>query len=77
MTNRTRSFAQDRPPSVVDRAGRWLSTRRMRRYLGSVEGRRAADVGCGFDAALGLTLFANARSVLLIDVAIDEHQTRD
>jgi SAM-dependent methyltransferase len=72
VTTRTKSFAQDRPPSAVDRAGRWLSTRRMRRYLGDVDGRRAADVGCGFDAALGLALFANARTVLLIDVAIDE-----
>jgi SAM-dependent methyltransferase len=72
VTTRTTSFAQDRQPSLVDRAGRWLSTRRMRRYLGSVDGRRAADIGCGFDAALGITLFADARSVLLIDVAIDE-----
>ena len=47
------AFAQHREPTPIDRLGRWLSTVRIRRYLGDVDGRRAADVGCGYDAALG------------------------
>ncbi len=72
MNERTTSFAQERPPSPVDRLGRWLSTVRMRRYLGDVTGRRAADVGCGHDAALGMRLFEQASSLLLVDLAIDD-----
>jgi SAM-dependent methyltransferase len=68
---RTTSFAQERRPGTLDRFGRWLSTLRMRRYLGNVAGRSAADIGCGYDAALGRELFHAATSVLLIDVAID------
>ena len=68
---RTTSFAQERRPTAVDRLGRWLSTVRMRRYLGEVSGRRAADIGCGYDAALGVELFRTADSVLLVDVAVD------
>ena len=68
---RTTSFAQERRPTAVDSFGRWLSTLRMRRYLGDVAGRRAADIGCGYDAALGVDLFRAADSLLLVDVAID------
>jgi SAM-dependent methyltransferase len=71
VTARTASFAQHDDPTVVDRLGRWLSTVRMRRYLGDTRGRRAADVGCGYDAALAVELFAHASSVLLVDIAVD------
>lgn len=71
MSPRSASFAQDRPPSGVDRLGRWLSTRRMRRLTGPVAGRRAADIGCGYDAALAAELFADAASVLLVDITVD------
>jgi SAM-dependent methyltransferase len=70
-TRRTRSFGQDRDPSVVDRLGRWLSTTRIRRLLGDVENKRAADIGCGYDAALARDLFGGASSVLLVDIALD------
>jgi SAM-dependent methyltransferase len=71
MAERTTSFAQEHTPSIVDRSGRWLSTVRMRRYLGDVAGRRAADIGCGYDAALAVDLFRGAASALLVDVAVD------
>ena len=74
---RTTSFAQERKPTAVDRFGRWLSTVRMRRYLGDVSGRRAADIGCGYDAALGVALFRSAASLLLVDVAIDPKLAAD
>lgn len=68
---RTSSFGQGHQLSVVDRVGRWLSTRRMRRLMGHVEGRRVADVGCGYDAALATALFGKARHVTLVDIAVD------
>ena len=71
MSVRAASFAQERSPTPIDRLGRWLSTVRMRRYLGDVAGRRAADVGCGYDAALALRLFDRAASVVLVDIAVD------
>src|SRR5215216_4898122 len=71
MAERTTSFAQLHKPSLVDRTGRWLSTVRMRRYLGDVHGRRAADIGCGYDAALAFELFDGAASILLVDVAVE------
>lgn len=71
MTERSTSFAQDREPSLVDRAGRYLSTRRMRRLLGDVAGKRTADIGCGHDAALARALFDGAASTLLVDIALD------
>lgn len=74
---RTTSFAQERRPGALDRFGRWLSTLRMRRYLGDVAGRSAADIGCGYDAALGVELFHSAASVLLVDVAIDPSLASD
>ncbi len=70
-TPRTTSFAQEHTPSRVDRLGRWLSTVRMRRLLGSVAGKRTADIGCGHDAALARSLFEDAGSTLLVDVALD------
>jgi SAM-dependent methyltransferase len=71
VNQRSASFAQDRAPSPVDRLGRWLSTVRMRRLLGQTQGKRAADIGCGHDAALALALFADAASVLLVDIKVD------
>jgi SAM-dependent methyltransferase len=71
MSARSTSFAQHRPPTPVDRLGRWLSTAKMRAWLGDTDGVRAADIGCGYDAALAQQLFPSARELLLVDVAVD------
>ncbi len=68
---RTESFAQSSSPTPADRLGRWLSTARIRRGLGRAANGSTADVGCGYDARLGLDLFANARTRLLVDLSID------
>jgi SAM-dependent methyltransferase len=68
---RSRSFGQDGSLSVVDRLGRWLSERRVRRAVGPMAGRAAADLGCGFHADLARRLFASASSLVLVDVAVD------
>jgi SAM-dependent methyltransferase len=68
---RSRSFGQDRAPGALDRFGRWLSVRRVRRAIGPVPGRHAADIGCGYRADLSETLFRRASELLLVDVSID------
>ena len=70
-TPRTSAFGQDHDPSLVDRLGRWLSVRRIRRYAGSVDGLDAADIGCGYRADLARLLLADAASVVLLDLALD------
>lgn len=76
---RTASFAQHRQPSRLDQLGRWLSTTRFRRALRSTEWRRAADVGCGYDARLAQQLFERAEERILVDLAVDpalvDHRT--
>ena len=71
MSARSTSYGEIRRHTPVDRLGRWLSTSKMRRWLGDTTGVRAADIGCGFDGALALDLFPSARSLLLVDVSID------
>lgn len=73
MAERSTSFAQHAAPSVVDRAGRWLSTTRIRRFVGDVSGLRCADIGCGYDAGLSRQLFGSAASLLLTDVKLSPH----
>jgi SAM-dependent methyltransferase len=68
---RHESFGEMSAPNTLDRVGRWLSTRRVRRLLGNVTGARAADVGCGFDGALGRLLFSRSAELLLIDISVD------
>lgn len=66
---RTSSYGQHRQLTPVDRLGVWLSTAAVRRHA-SFDGRRIADLGCGFDAAFASTLVDGAASVLLVDVAL-------
>ena len=74
---RSHSFGEDAPPSPVDRLGRGLSIRRVRRAVGPVPGRCAADIGCGYEADLAQTLFARAAELLLVDVSIDPRWRRE
>jgi SAM-dependent methyltransferase len=65
------SFGQHRDPSSVDRFGRWLSTRKVRRAVGPVPGRAVADVGCGYHADLARALFGRAHELVLVDLHVD------
>ncbi len=55
--------------TVVDRAGVWLSDRRIRRIAG-VDGKRVADIGCGYHARFAMRLQPVASAVTLLDVAL-------
>ena len=67
---RQRSFGQDRRLSPVDRAGIWLSDRRIRGAIGPLLGKTLADIGCGFNATLGLTLLPEVEHLTLLDVSL-------
>jgi SAM-dependent methyltransferase len=65
------SFGQGYSLTPVDRLGVWLSARQVRRHVPTFKGKRLADIGCGYHAALARTVLDEAQSVLLLDVAIE------
>lgn len=71
---RTRAFGQEYRPTLVDEFGVWLSARQIRRSvghtLGSWQGRRIGDFGCGFHAAFARTVLDQVDNAVLIDVAL-------
>jgi SAM-dependent methyltransferase len=67
---RSRSFGQDHTPTAADRLGAWLSARRMHRASGGFDGKRVADVGCGYHATFARTLLPTVAALVLVDVAL-------
>ena len=67
---RSRAFAQDYDPSLVDRFGVWLSARQIRRWVPRFTGKRVADLGCGYHASFMRTLLGEASEIVLLDVAL-------
>jgi SAM-dependent methyltransferase len=67
---RTKSFGQDYSPTVVDRFGVWLSSRQIHRHVPGFQGKRIADFGCGYHAAMARTVLDASVSVTLADVAL-------
>jgi len=67
---RRSSYGQERPPTLVDRFGVWLSTRRIRRAVPDFAGKRIGDFGCGYNASFARTVLDAAEGLVLIDVAI-------
>jgi SAM-dependent methyltransferase len=70
QTRREGAYGQHRDPSLVDRFGVWLSTRRFRRAVPEFSGKRVGDFGCGYEAAFSRTLLDRAAELVLIDVAL-------
>lgn len=67
---RRRAYGQERQLSAVDRFGVWLSSRRIERAAGDFTGKRVADLGCGYRAAISRTLLDRVEHLLLLDVAL-------
>ncbi|MEK6252905.1 MAG: methyltransferase domain-containing protein [Actinomycetota bacterium] len=67
---RRSSYGQQRAPTLADRFGVWLSTRRMRRAVPDFTGKRVGDFGCGYNATFARALLDRAPQVVLIDVAL-------
>jgi len=58
--------------SFVDRAGVWLSGHRIRRTVGTLDGKDVGDFGCGFEATFMRSVLARVGSATLIDVSLAE-----
>lgn len=67
---RKTAFGETYSPSLVDRFGVWLSARQIHRHVVAWEGKRIADIGCGFHATLTRTLLDRVSSATLVDVSI-------
>jgi SAM-dependent methyltransferase len=67
---RQRAFGQDHRLTAVDRLGIWLSARRVRRSAGSFQGKRVADIGCGYHASLAASLLPAVERLVLLDIAL-------
>lgn len=70
---RRSSYGQEADLTLVDRAGVWLSERRIRRIAEGLEGKRVADIGCGYHARFAARIQPVASEVTLLDVALDPH----
>lgn len=64
------AFGEFKPPSLLDKFGIWLSSRRMRRAVGSYRGLRVGDFGCGYNASFVRGVLDEVRSVVLVDFTI-------
>jgi SAM-dependent methyltransferase len=73
---RTQAFAQDYAPTLTDRFGVWLSARQIRRWVRSFEGKRIADIGCGYHASFVRTVLGEVAGATLVDVALAEDLMR-
>lgn len=67
---RQRAFGQNYSPTAVDRFGVWLSARQIRRYVGSLAGKRIGDFGCGYNATFVRSVLAEIDRAVLVDSAI-------
>jgi 2-polyprenyl-6-hydroxyphenyl methylase/3-demethylubiquinone-9 3-methyltransferase len=67
---RSTAFGQEGSASSIDRLGVWLSSRGIRRHVGSFAGKRVGDFGCGFDAAFSCTIADEVASLVLVDVSL-------
>lgn len=68
---RRSSYGQHGDLTLVDRAGIWLSDQRIRRIAGRPEGKRVADIGCGYYARFAARVQPVASELTLLDVALD------
>lgn len=67
---RATSFGESRKPTLMDRAGVWLSKHQIQRTLGSLEGKDVADIGCGYEATTMRRYLDTVGNALLVDLSL-------
>jgi SAM-dependent methyltransferase len=67
---RERAFGQDYQPTVVDRFGVWLSAHQIRKFSGSLKGKKLGDFGCGYNATFVRSVLKDLERAVVIDSAI-------
>jgi SAM-dependent methyltransferase len=64
------SFGEGYSLTPVDRFGIWLSARRLRHEVGTFDGKRVGDFGCGYDATFVRSVLGEVASAALVDVTL-------
>lgn len=73
---RTKSWGQQYRFSIFDRFGMWLSERQIRRRVSGFQGKRIADVGCGYQAVFVRQILDEVAHATLLDLSLcDELKT--
>jgi SAM-dependent methyltransferase len=72
---REEAFGQRGDLTFVDRFGVWLSARAVERHA-SLDGKRVADFGCGYDASFARRILPRVESMLLVDLALADDLAR-
>jgi SAM-dependent methyltransferase len=67
---RDRAYGQGYTHTIVDRFGVWLSARQIRRYAGSLTGKRLGDFGCGYNATFVRSVLEELEEAVLVDSAL-------
>lgn len=70
VATRGGSYGQHTTPSLVDRAGVWLSGYRVTRTVGSLADKDVGDFGCGYHASFVRSVLHTIRSATLVDIAL-------
>jgi SAM-dependent methyltransferase len=67
---RSHAYGQRQKLTVVDKAGIWLSERKIRSAIPSFHNLRIADLGCGYDALFDRRALQDVRQAVLVDIAL-------
>lgn len=68
---RSHSFGQRAPLSVIDRLGVWLSCRRVKQAAGGLAGKAVGDFGCGYKARFIRQVLPEVARATVVDLALD------
>ena len=63
-------YGEDYRPTVVDRFGIWLSSRRMRTLVGDPAGKSIGDFGCGYNAEVARPFLDACAGLTLVDIRL-------
>lgn len=70
MTTREGAFGESSTPTHIDRLGIWLGEQLVRRRVGSLVGKKLADIGCGYYAITSRPYLGQVRAAFLADLAL-------
>lgn len=70
VTTREGAYGEAAALTHLDRLGVWLGARLVRRRVGSLAGKRFADIGCGYQAVTARPYLDLADTAVLADLAL-------
>jgi len=71
-TDRGHSFGQGYRLSPIDRFGIWLSGYQFRRHVKDFSNKIVADIGCGYQAGFGKSIFNKVAKIYLVDITLED-----